>query len=334
MLLLQSAYSTVGKIESSLFKILVVEYGVALPCLSLRHAILAFAASDLPPEQFGDKVEFHTQQARRIFIRKLETGGVIEAADIFAAFILAFLFLDRDQNESAVHANGCNSMIMHLSASAKTRPISHLFAVFEPFICDRINVLRTRYHSSIPARRTTFSEMVRYIGELRRTGARFDIYESDSMNAIHDYLNCLLRISFNSFRYIAIYEFHRNYDRKSFVERLVEYIKLNIEDQDFRRAVDLMTNSDERFIPYDFAQLQTVDYLLVVLEATSIFEGFWSPKATEAATNLLSRLRSQAPLPRCLYEGDPRNYGLLVAISGIGLLTTEDSERKTKSVNR
>jgi hypothetical protein len=58
--LLQYAYFQEGAIIASLLKQLA---GVYRTRASLRHVVLAFAASSLPPEKFENRVEFHKAQA-------------------------------------------------------------------------------------------------------------------------------------------------------------------------------------------------------------------------------------------------------------------------------
>jgi hypothetical protein len=252
-------------------------------------------------------------QARRILLTK--TSAIINVTDIFAAFFLAAISFYYDKIESAVHANGCSSLLTLLSPNAEARPTSPFLTVFEPFIYHGVNLLCGRYESRIPVRRTTFAQMVQYINELQRTGAQPVIYQSLPLEAVHNYLSSLLTVSFCRFRYIAINELDHNIDREALVQSLMEYIEVTLEDPEFHSALarmessfGILQNSDEQsYVKYDLAQLHTVEFLRAVLEATSIMAGLHSPKAMETAANILSSLRLQAPPPRIFYESKPRN---------------------------
>ena len=116
----------------------------------------------------------------------------------------------------------------------------------------------------------------------------------------------------------------------------MEYIRGTLRDPDFRDALAVMDSSFRTqqgpeklsFVKYDLAVMQTVEFLLAVLEATSTLAGLHSLKATEVAANLLSSLRLRPPLPRSFYETNLLNYGLIIVVSGLGLLTMANSERK------
>jgi hypothetical protein len=74
VLLLQSVYSRMKfGVPASFFRQMAIEYGSAISCLALRHAILASAALELPVTQDNDRVFRHKDQAYRALIHKIST---------------------------------------------------------------------------------------------------------------------------------------------------------------------------------------------------------------------------------------------------------------------
>jgi hypothetical protein len=311
MLLLQYAYSQEFTALASLLKQFAVAYGASIQPSTLRHAILAYAAWSLPEEDI-EKRELYKGQACRSLIKKLNYPSQIEEADVFAAFLLAWLALqelDYTSTESGVHAKGCVALLTQLSQNAHTKSLSPLLELFEPFIWDGIFVISAAVRGEIantPKRITTFEQRVKYFVQLCWTGTPTEAWQSPTIEALHNQLGHLLSSLFCSLRYAAIKELAGDIEeRNNIVVDVVSYVKAAIDDHDMQEALSLREATlkatvervtlDEQLSECQATEFHFVELLLSILEPSTCLQGLSSPRTTTLGAELLADLKSQRP---------------------------------------
>jgi len=124
VLLLHYAYSNVSSF-SSIFQRLPAMYGETLPCLPLRHVVLAYAATDLCSRQFEQQRDIHKGKAYDQLIRKINSTTILDS-DVIAAFLLLVLAIkegSRINSEVKAHINGCLCMSKYFLERSGSAPL-------------------------------------------------------------------------------------------------------------------------------------------------------------------------------------------------------------------
>jgi hypothetical protein len=295
---------------TAFFRVLAVEYGAALAPKSLRLAIMAHAAHELPPEQFQEKSGTYKSLARRVLIRNLGSSGKISEADMIASCVLLCIssLEGGSLSEVATHAAGCLAILQNLQANSQTTRMNAVFAVFGPFVLARLHVfvsqlVQAHYPGVIPrllAKRTTFKERIRYNTELCRM-LQLPIDEGIGFalaGSIGDYI-LMLECCVGS---VAEREKRHLFDRGLRVQALLDSIMAALCDPDFQLALNLVNSSfhndyfdiqksetDQAYLIKDEIQiLKGIHLAKAILEFPTLLQGFKSPKANSMAKSLIS----------------------------------------------
>ena len=107
-------------------------YGGTIPCPSLRHAILALGADDIPLTGYRAKKFEHKQKAFRALMSK--TTETVDDGDLFATFILLIISNHGPtHNEETIHRDGLLSILNILYS--RTRE-GFSFEYFRPYFVE------------------------------------------------------------------------------------------------------------------------------------------------------------------------------------------------------
>jgi hypothetical protein len=170
-------------------------YGGFIPCPSLRHAIIAMAASYLPPVQFQKHFLAHIKQASHA-LTKVDVGK-IEGGDLLAAAILSYLC---DETESRIHYDEMCSILDHLSSPrAEKGHTLDIFTYFRPIFSQwmiyrwfwSLDEFKSRapLYSMVLAQLPTFAEVMQ---SSRRLYGYVPFGESKSIMSVVEVANALL----------------------------------------------------------------------------------------------------------------------------------------------
>ena len=333
--ILQYSYSQSVTLTASLIRQIAVEFGLAIAPASLRHAILAYAASRLPAQYFARKFEFHKVQARRRLIFKLQPPNHVVDADVFASHILAWVALcQNSRKEALVHARGCISMMNDLLPA---RVSSNLLTLFAPLILDHMNiVLASR---DVPTTTSSFAQRVPYYRELCRTGAPSEAWQSPLLETTYQFVRGAICVAAVTLKNIAIKEKHSIdiIERLAAVKFLAQYIHSKLEDDGFQNTFTSLAqglgNNDlqegertpeQQLFEYQSIGKRSLEFVLAVIEGSTILQGLSSPKATTIAATIRSQLRSAGrPGEALRYCSDA--YYCHISLSALVLI--EEDER-------
>ena len=134
VLLLSFAYSRDSNALADLIRIASVVYGASIQEHSLRHAILAWAACQLPPEQFGEAFLYHKQRVYSTLIQGLDQPASISDGDVFSTFLLAdCAWYDNPSNEETSNHYYGGVRMLHTKLEQPETSHSRIITVFGPF---------------------------------------------------------------------------------------------------------------------------------------------------------------------------------------------------------
>ena len=349
VLLLEYTYS--DRLRSNSFspiiKQLGVEYGAAIPFTSLRHAIMALAAQELPVVQFGEKLKYHMQEARGALRRSITTPEVLCDADAFAACLLALIACDEGNvAESMIHAQGSMAIMKFLSDNAARKPLSNILNVFGPFISNTANYYYGQGDTEYPVPRlqsinTTFQQRITYLAEL----SRFRSSRWQSVPPSHFAVNTILRDLFGillSALQTTVLKEMQNTAVGAIRQDTLRYVNNELSDpllQEALGALELrpqltrVKTLAEELTAGAVLQLGTIHLMLSILDAASVLEGLGTPRTILRARRLVSASRYMifASMERQAVLASPfaNWYGRCVAISGLAFPSGEIPDRKS-----
>lgn len=338
VLLLQYAYSVKDLRTATYFKQLALVYGTAISHRSLRHAILAYAASELPPDTFRQKMEYHKSRVCGILIQKLNRPENICDADVFATCVLAWTaWWFWSGSEFLAHAKGCLSMLAFLSESSKERPLSDMLIVFGPYVMDGLDFLFSRdgaYIPRFPDQRTMFREHFRYCQVFSRTGAPVDTWQFPAMRALRVTFDHRLKGAAWWLRHAAIKELEGDSQTvMSIARRVVSAINEDLSDLDLQRAIcevieqshDVKNGTFKDVLKkWAWIHWQCIQLVLAIFDAPTILQGFDSLPAITSARKVVSAWS---------FQGKPRgpriedSYCTQIVLAGLALGMEDLAER-------
>lgn len=188
-MLLQYAYSEKSIPTShdatmnSFVRQLSLVHGVTLNFPALRHAVLSWAARQLPPEQYELQFLEHQNLALQYLRANLHSEDCWEDA-LFTSTILAWNSYSSFNEQTSVRSHwlGAGEILMALQRSPSKR--SGMLTAFAPFVLDCISAWSVRY-GGVPSRWTSFSQRVIYFEQLFRvaTSHSSQTGTADAVNA-------------------------------------------------------------------------------------------------------------------------------------------------------
>src|SRR5271169_1261743 len=143
-------------------------YGEDLPHLTLRHAVLAFAASLLPQSQFSEQSEYHIDQATTALKNQVAVPAKVHEADFFAAGMLMWVLWIKNRPKNALaHAKGAMLMLQHFLANSDGSGFSDMLTVYAPLVYGEARFygalgLDSGFAPGLFQQRTTFKQRVKY----------------------------------------------------------------------------------------------------------------------------------------------------------------------------
>jgi hypothetical protein len=315
-------------------------FGMTITPRPLRHAIIAYACLQLPPEQFADQVEDHSILAFRTLRLKLDQPNLLNDGDVFAALMLAWTAVCRgSQHVAELHARGCLLMLTAISSRDQDSSDTRLLRIFSPFILDDMStIISMGGDSAQPTeapRRSSFSERLGYYQELCHTGTPSEAWQEPILEATYNYLRGAVGGVVHSLKHIATAE-EGGSDTSAGLTTLVEYITTKISDVEFERTMatfshalsqkgnrrsrtELQLMSHQSLI---FAVLQLV---LAILDAPNLQEGLSSSSTRRLGLGLYRMARTHGRPLECLsYYGDL--FYCSVALIGM-VLSAEDPQQ-------
>lgn len=345
-LLLNGAFHALGHtpLIASFFKQLARVYGELIPHRTLRHAVLACTAAQLLPEREGqERLEYHKRQASSQ-IRQLKSSAMVADADVFAAFLLAWVThrnsiqlqtAEGSIAESHVHARGCGAMMGSVIEHGTDTPF---LRIFKGLVWDKMSWMVSTTDSSRSVFMTpmsSFDDRVRYFEQLCMTGTPTDAWKSAPLEAVNDYLCDLLRTSLVWFHDIAMEESFSPLDARTIPVGTAEYIWERLSDVELHRVIwilkqslkETIPDSDRQIIQLQFAQLRTTQLLHSIFKSSTIAEGIGTLETEIKVLELLHELKFQprlsAPLTEYYYD-----YSYIgIAIAGLTVSKEDGLQR-------
>jgi hypothetical protein len=325
------------------------EFGFSLRDLSLRHAVLSMAASDLDPKYFQEKAIQHKAKAWGSLIRKIQNPVSINEADVFASCILAMLAWETGcDQELKYHVNGCLALIKYLDELPSRLP-STAFQVFKPYVLQWMDYLTTianlsrwplaGQNNSIPFQRerTTFNERVEIFSRFLQIGVPQRVWYAGTVDALHDTLtDCLQTLSLCIYR-IADKERYNDPTRDLAVLLALSQVTQDLEDVNLQTTVQKISKSisvtptapqayKAQLEIYQMNQIAGIELARTLLQSTSILEGLSCFEANYRSKELLSSYRRQGLKPnQTIREFDWLSYpgNLLLAAMALAPGETE-----------
>lgn len=337
VLLLEFAYAPepTSPRTRSFIREFAVHYGPAIECLSLRHAVLAYAAGLLrKKEGFQYRSDVHSGKATSLLIRKLHNPSEIEPGDVFAANLLMWTLSIQDRRDEAIiHANGIMTMVKHLWKTTNMQDLSDIFRVFGPlvfgdatfFVSLGLESFENYMLNDVPLP-MTFKDRVCYHEEIVLRGGPGIEWVDPTLLSIHVSLWDVKRRLLSYLVDIANVPPH-SYPRWK-VDAAVRYVMSDLDDQDYRNAIAALEWPDparskewglkEELTNYLSLRIQTIQLFNILLKAPTIMEGLHSPEASLVANVVLQfGRRHRQPLsgPSACYT-----WGIVLDLGTSGLV--------------
>jgi hypothetical protein len=335
VLLLQYAYSLEGTLISSLFKQYAMVYGPAISNMSLRHTVIAYAASESLSPHIREKIEDHKQMGRRALINKLQTPSRIDDGDIFAANTLVWLALKQNSLEEAmIHVRGFVALLRFVYANEPQSPLSEFLVAFEPLLWDDANFVLGNYRGPLASfsnfQTMTFRQRMRYFEALARWDISSNCWQSVATQTLVTTIGDLMLVALSWLRYIVTAERENDSERQNMVECTQTRINSEFSDVDLQLALNNTSSMapesvEWRLMRYHFTQVDTIKLLLDVLNAPTVLEGLASQTVSRMAAQLVATLKSLGAPTECVnYYGF--YYRLQLAVAALGLKEGDQAE--------
>lgn len=302
-LLLDYAYSNNDLSQAwakSLFNVMATQYGPSISSRSLRHTILALCASFLPQTQFGDSFFHHKAEAYRALSRVVQTPRTITEADVLAACFLAQLCASGDVVELSQHAHGCLEMLRVSYENVGGNPLSNMHIVFGPYasqVCEYyaiISSLSPRARQIIPRRHTTFHQRVSYWTAIHHFKHKSEKWLTGSVRSINEILRDLINLLLSCINRVALMETGQQSEAGTLHRDILEYIKEELGDADFRKAMENIRRKLQTFtgeekslenamMRYQLVKLDCVNMGLDIFLSSVLMEGVQSVASRASA---------------------------------------------------
>lgn len=347
VLLLEYAYSSNGHLSLGMRAIcrhFAIEYGQAISCATLRHAVLALSANALPSSLFQVRRDHHQAEASRRLIAKLGSAEGINESDMFAACTLAYLasWSGRCNAEAIIHLNGCMSMLNSLSEQSENGPRSSLLDVFSPFIINFANYYgllnsfsdeNTQW--SFPGRQPAFNKTVKYWNEV--LNMRLPTATSSGIvRAVNEQLSDLVQMLTVCICGAAATELRQG--KKDWrVHSVLEYVASVMRDADFQEALTITVGQSAlqmcgSISTAPFQELECVRILVELLEAPTIWQGLSSPAVISLSWKLLETWSSPSLPVEGRIQFYSRTYDSYLLVGGMLLANMGCLDRNRPSI--
>lgn len=331
VLLLQYAYKEeCGSPRTRAFiRQIAVTYGMAIQCLSLRHAALAYTACLLPG--FRERSEIHSGMATQILMRKLDNPWDIEEGDVFAASLLMWtLSIQNRRNDAVVHANGVMHMVERRWACSDA---SDMFRVFGPLVFGDATFFVSlgldsyfKFLTDSQVRRISFRERLDYHRQIIHAGGSAIVWVDKTLLSI---TVSLWDVKRRLLSYLSDVAMEGPYSARRWrYQEAVQYVMADLDDPDFIEAFSSLKLPDpspfkkwtvtEEVTNYMMIRMRSVQLLNIMLNAPTILQGALSPQASSIAWGQLSAGRSR----RVPMEGEVFCYtwGMSIDLGLAGLV--------------
>lgn len=319
-------------------------YGEDLPHLSLRHSILAFAASLLPPADFELQSEIHIQKATQALIKQTSNPNKVQEADFFAAGMLMWVLWIKNRPDNALkHAMGIMVMLQQFMERAKKDEsegkggISDMLKVFAPLVYSEARFygalgLDSEISPELFKQRTTFAQRVKYQSELIFSGSETVPWLSGTGQGLID---ALWDIQWLLLSYVLALTTGDEVAVANLPSAL-ENVKAEYNDPDLRLAIRQLEENavhklsgenpvEDEVMSYLRIKKLSIDLLICVLDSSEVLEGFTSPAAYAIAQEQIA-LGAQARIQRegIAHEFYTWTYVIDLGITGLALAVYGD----------
>jgi hypothetical protein len=319
-------------------------YGEDLPHLSLRHSILAFAASLLPPADFELRSEIHIQKSTQALIKQTSDANKLQEADLFAAGMLMWVLWIKNRPKNALkHAMGIMIMLQQFKERAKKDKLeggsgmSDMLTVFAPLVYSEARFygalgLDSEISPELFKQRTTFTQRVKYQTELIRSGSETVPWLSGKCQGLID---ALWDIQWLLLSYVSALTTGDAIAAAN-LPSAMEHVKKEYNDPDLRMAIsyledDAYHRSGDRnsvegeVMGYLRIKKLSIDLLICVLDSSDILEGFSSLTAYDIAREQLA-IGAEARIQRegIAHEFYTWTYVIDLGLTGLALAVYGD----------
>jgi len=318
--LLAFAYSQQGTDLSQFIKIASVVYGASIQEYSLRHAILAWTASRLPLEQFGQRYTYHKEQVYCTLIRKLDRQATISEGDIFSAWVLAWtIHSSTNCVELTYHVNGFTCM---LQSRLKQPRASHsgMITVFGPKLyADAIFFAMCHCLPATieaPGRLFGFRSRVLFLSEVLQAGDKtHELWgwvdaiiatldpaglQAKELVGLFYTIGMLFRRSLLSLHTVAR-QLQTSETTNIHTQSILQYLETELHDLDLFHTLVRLANSvhgdeDERLVTCGFQVLETAQIIVSILQSPAIISTLKTSHLRTRAGMLISSPSSKGTL--------------------------------------
>jgi hypothetical protein len=312
------------------------EYGFSLQHLSLRHAVLSMAASDLDPVHFEERAIQHKAKAWESLMNKIKNPTTISEADVFASCILAMLAWETgSEQELTYHVNGCMAFLKHMQKKSPSK----VFQVFKPYVMQWMDYLTTiarlsnwpmvSNYSFDRVERITFNQRVEIFDRFLQVGVPQRVWYAGVVDALHDILTDAVQTLALCIYRIADKERLEDFMRARSVIEAIDQVNHDLSDVNLQAALQEIRNRaptsprhtyNEQLDAYQLHQVEGIELAQVLLHSSSILEGLASEDANCRAEHLLSSYQSQGLKPnQTVREFDWLSYPGNILLSAMAL---------------
>jgi len=246
-------------------------------------------------------------------MRKLDNPTEIKPGDVFAANLLMWtLSIQNRRQDAIIHARGIMEMVKYLWSTTNVQALSDIFRVFGPLVFGDATFFVSlgldsfiEYMGHEPPPPVAFKDRVRYHEEIVRCGGTGIQWVDPTLLSIHVSLWDVKRRLLSYL--VDVAKAHPHTYARGIVDAAVQYVMSDLDDIDFRNAVDALEWPDpsqskswtlrDELTNYLSLRIQTIQLFNILLQARTLLEGLYSCEALSVARQIL-KLGQPHRLPR------------------------------------
>lgn len=272
------------------------EYGPDIPHLTLRHAVLAFAASLLPQSRFSEQSEHQINEATTALRRQVSSPTNVCEADFFAAGMMMWVLWIKNRPKNALtHAAGAMTMFLNFLSKSNEAPLSDMLTVYGPLVYGEARFygalgLDSQFSPGLFQKRTTFKERVKYQLELIYCGSLTVPWLTSGCQALIDAMWDLEWLLLSYLSAITSGAEHATEQLPAAMKHVMD----EYNDPDLQHAMAglerlqeadraRLTDVEEEVMEYLRLKKLSIDLLIVVLSTPSVLDGLVSLDAYSIA---------------------------------------------------
>jgi len=296
---------------TSFFRQLFGQYGKFVDPDCLRHAICVYIASQVFRSDSRLVCEYKNKAYRSL------SRSLTSPCALFTSFILAWCAYCENTDEFAVHASGCSRLLSIQSRSEWESDLSMLVQdklFWMMVVCNKVVLPYSPFRCRL-----------RYFEHLKATANPPEAWQDGWMEAVNDGLCDILRLLL-----VCLYDFWKQESRGEYVGEvklaLIQFVQGYLADPDLnytlatmkRQAQLSVLEEEKQVMELQFAVRATIELLLVLLQAGSIYNGFSSVEAQAQAVIFCNNIKDQGRLSTTVLRRYYFDYSLIgITLAGL-----------------